>query len=43
MRLVFDTSRAIGVTELSLPFKLLMDISSRKNKLVEAAGITLTP
>jgi len=37
--IVIDPSRAIGTAELSLPFKLLKDISSGKNKLVEAAGI----
>ncbi len=44
-RLVFarpvtiDPKDGVGAAELSLPFKLLKDISSGKNELVEAAGI----
>jgi hypothetical protein len=37
--IVIDPSQAIGTAELSLPFKMLKDISSGKKQFVEAAGI----
>lgn len=36
---VIDPKKGIGTAELSLPFKMLRDISSGKIQLVEAAGI----
>ncbi len=36
---VIDPKEGVGTADLSLPFKMLKDISSGKNELVEAAGI----